>query len=109
MRERGSQAIQPRRFVSRTTDSRHGQRMSPNLLLERAIKVDRPRQAIVGAITYRPLQNGEWAYLATRMDLFSSKVLGLQVDNSLTAELVIEAIERKSMLRFIHIIDLVLI
>lgn len=58
MRELELEAIQLRRFVPRTTDSRHGQRMSPNLLLERAIKVDRPRQAIVGDITLLPLQGG---------------------------------------------------
>src|SRR5262249_2050742 len=62
MREQGLQAIQPRRFVPRTTDSRHGQRMSSNLLLEREIKVDRPRLVSVGDITYLPLQNGRWAY-----------------------------------------------
>jgi transposase InsO family protein len=94
MREQGLLAIQPRRFVPRTTDSRHGQRMSPNLLLERAIKVDRPRQVIVGDITYLPLQNGEWAYLATWMDLFSRKIVGWQVAGSMTAELVIEALEK---------------
>jgi putative transposase len=91
MREQGLQAIQPRRFVPRTTDSRHGQRMSPNLLLEREVKVDRPRQLIVGDITYLPLQNGEWAYLATWMDLFSRKIVGWQVAGSMTAELAIEA------------------
>ncbi len=94
MRERGLHAIQPRRFVPRTTDSRHGQRMSPNLLLERAIKVDRPRQVIVGDITYLPLQGGDWAYLATWMDLFSRKIVGWQIADSMTAELVIEAIEK---------------
>lgn len=94
MREQGLQAIQPRRFVPRTTDSRHGQRMSPNLLLEREIKVDRPRQVIVGDITYLPLQNGEWAYLATWMDLFSRKIVGWQVADSMTAELVIEALKK---------------
>ena len=45
MREQGLQAIQPRRFVPRTTDSRHGQRMSPNLLLKREVKVDRPHRS----------------------------------------------------------------
>ena len=94
MREQGLQAIQPRRFVPRTTDSRHGQRMSPNLLLERAIKVDRPRQVIVGDITYLPLQNADWAYLATWMDLFSRKIVGWQVADSMTAELVIEALKK---------------
>jgi putative transposase len=98
MREQDLHAIQPRRFVPRTTDSRHGQRVSPNLLLERAIKVDRPRQVIVGDITYLPLQNGRWAYLATWMDLFSRRIVGWHLADSMTAELVIEAI-RKAILR----------
>jgi putative transposase len=94
MREQGLQAIQPRRFVPRTTDSRHSQQMSPNLLLERAIKVDRPCQVIVGDISYLPLQGGYWAYLATWMDLFSRKIVGWQVADSMTAELVIEALKK---------------
>src|SRR5262245_30706963 len=94
MRAQGLRAIQPRRFVPRTTNSRHGQRMSPNLLVERAIKVDRPRQVLVGDITYLPLQNGKWAYLATWMDLFSRKIVGWQVAGSMTAELVIEALKK---------------
>jgi len=98
MREQGLLAIQPRRFVPRTTDSRHGQRMNPNLLLERTIKVDRPRQVIVGDITYLPLQNADWAYLATWMDLFSRKIVGWQIADSTTAELVIEAL-KKAILR----------
>ena len=98
MRELELEAIQPRRFVPRTTDSRHGHRMSPNLLLERAIKVDRPRQVIVGDITFLPLQGGGWAYLATWMDLFSRKIVGWQVADSMTAELDIEAI-KKAILR----------
>jgi len=92
MREQALQAIQPRRFAPRTTDSRHGQRMSPNLLLERAINVDRPRQVIVGDITFLPLQNGRWAYLATWMDLFSRKIVGWHVADSMTAELVIDSV-----------------
>jgi putative transposase len=98
MREQGLQAIQPRRFVPRTTDSRHGQQMSPNLLLERASTVDRPGQVIVSDITYLPLRNEKWAYLATWMDLFSRKIVGWQVADSMTAELVIEAL-KKAILR----------
>jgi len=97
MRELELEAIQQRRFVPRTTDSRHGQRMSPNLLLERAIKVDRPRQVIVGDITFLPLQGGGWAYFATWMDLFSRKIIGWQVADSMTAELVIEAIKKANL------------
>jgi putative transposase len=63
MRELELVAIQPRRFVPRTTDSRHGQQMSPNLLLEREIQVDHLRQVIVSDITYLPLQNGKWQQL----------------------------------------------
>ena len=98
MREQDLHAIQPRRYVPRTTDSRHGQRMSPNLLLEREIKVDHPRQVIVGDITYLPLQDRDWAYLATWMDLFSRKIVGWHLADSMTAELVIEAL-RKAILR----------
>lgn len=93
MRELELVAIQPRSFVPRTTDSRHGQQMSPNLLLEREIKVDRPRQVIVSDITYLPLQNGKWAYLATWMDLYSRKIVGWAVAGSMTAELVIDALK----------------
>ncbi len=64
MREQGLRAIQPKSYVPRTTDSRHGQRVSPNLLLDRE-PVSRPHEVIVGDITYLPLLVGEWAYLAT--------------------------------------------
>ena len=72
--------------------------MSLNLLIEREIIADHPRQVIVGDITYLPLQNGQWAYLATWMDLFSRKIPGWQIAGSMTAELVIEAL-KKAVLR----------
>ena len=93
MREQGLRAIQPRRFVPRTTDSRHAQRASPNLLRERGLRPDRPRQVIVGDITYLPLVSGQWAYLATWLDLYSRKVVGWQVADSMTAELVTGALQ----------------
>jgi len=91
MRELKLHAIQPRRFVPRTTDSRHGQKMSPNLLLDRQLKIERPRQVIVGNITYLPLQGGGWAYLATWLDLYSRKIVGWKVAETMTANLIIEA------------------
>jgi transposase InsO family protein len=77
MKEQQLRAIQPKSFVPRTTDSRHDQQMSPNLLP--GLKVSRPRQVLVSDITYLPLVNGAWAYLATWMDLYSRKVVGWQV------------------------------
>jgi transposase InsO family protein len=91
MRELELHAIQPHRFAPRTTDFRHGQQMSPNLLLERELKVERPRQVIVGDITYLPLQGGGWAYLATWLDLYSRKIVGWQVAETMMANLIIEA------------------
>ena len=94
MREQGLRAIQPRRFVPRTTDSRHHQRLSPNLLRERERRVDRPLKALVGDITYLPLRGGEWAYLATWLDLYSRKVVGWQVSESMTAAIVTSALRQ---------------
>ena len=92
MRRKGLRAIQPRPFVPRTTDSRHGQRMSPNLLLE--LKVTGPRQAIVSNITYIPLRSGKWAYLTVWQDLYSRRILGWQLSDKMTVELVITAIRQ---------------
>ena len=93
MREEGLRAIQPRSFVPRTTDSRHGQRISPNLLLERK-PVSRPNEVIVGDITYLPLQTGEWAYLATWLDLYSRMIVGWQVSDEMTDKLIMTAMEK---------------
>jgi putative transposase len=92
MKEQQLRALQPKSFVPRTTDSRHGQRMSPNLLPE--LEVSRPRQVLVSDITYLPLASGAWAYLATWLDLYSRKILGWQVAATQTAELVIGALRQ---------------
>ena len=72
MRTQALVAIQPRSFVPRTTDSRHGKRVSPNLLLERPLP-NEPNRIWVGDITYIPLVNSRWAYLATWMDWTSRR------------------------------------
>jgi putative transposase len=85
-------AIQPKSFVPRTTNSRHGRRMSPNLLEE--LIVSQPRQVLVSDITYLPLQSGQWAYLATWLDLYSRKVVGWQIAETMTAELIIGGLQK---------------
>jgi transposase InsO family protein len=92
LRAEDLRAIQPKSFVPRTTNSRHGGRMSPNLL--NGLTVERPRQAVVGDITYLPLQNGQWAYLATWLDLYSRKLLGWLIATTMTADLVIGAMRQ---------------
>ena len=83
--------IQPRSFVPRTTGSRHTLGYSPNLLL------DRPRptglnQVWVSDITYIPLANGKWLYLAVWIDLWSRKVVGWCLADHMRDELVITAL-----------------
>jgi len=89
----GLVAIQPRSFVPRTTDSRHGKRVSPNLLLEVPLP-EGPNRIWVGDITYIPLINGHWAYLATWMDLYSRVIVGWQLDDNMEEELIIKALDK---------------
>ncbi|GAC1486303.1 MAG: hypothetical protein NVS1B13_13650 [Flavisolibacter sp.] len=76
LKRHGLKAIQPRSFVPKTTDSRHPYRVSPNLLLNSTMP-KRPNEVWVGDITYIPLSDYRWAYLAVWMDLFSGKDCGL--------------------------------
>ena len=92
MREQGLRAIQPKSYVPRTTESRHGLGYSPNLLVGEQLPPSRPGQVVVGDITYLPLRGGGWAYLATWTDLCSRRVVGWAVADHMEETLVIEAL-----------------
>jgi putative transposase len=94
MKRQDLRAIRPRRFVPRTTDSRHNAATSPNLLLAEANAPQRPLEVIVGDITYLPLQSGRWAYLASWQDKFTRRVVGWAVEARMTEELVLKAFRR---------------
>ena len=95
MRRHKLEAIQPRRFTPRTTDSRQTVQPSPNLLLEPGNALPRkPREVIVGDITYLPLASGRWGYLASWQDKFTKRVVGWAVEERMTDELVIKAFEK---------------
>ena len=85
-------AIQPKSFVPRTTNSRHGGRMSPNLLAD--LVITHPHQCYVSDITYLPLWGGGWAYLATWLDLYTRRIVGWAVADSMTADLIIRALQQ---------------
>ena len=66
--------------------------MSENLLGQ--LNLLRPRQVLVSDITYVPLAGGKWAYLATWLDLYSRRILGWKLAESMTADLVIGALQQ---------------
>jgi putative transposase len=90
MREQGLQSRRRRRF-RRTTDSRHSYRVAPNLL-ERDFETDAPDVAWVGDITYVPTRDG-WLYLALLLDLFSRRIVGWAMSDTIDTELALSALQ----------------
>jgi putative transposase len=90
MRERELRARTRRRF-RRTTDSSHSDPIAPNVL-DRHFMADAPDQCWVGDITY--LWTGEgWLYLAVLLDLYSRRVIGWSMSESLHTELALGALQ----------------
>ena len=75
LRRHGREALQPKAFVPRTTDSTHGQRCAPNLLLDQP-KPTQANRVWVSDITYLPLASGAWAYLCAFQDVCTKHVVG---------------------------------
>ena len=92
LKTQGLSAIQPKSFVPRTTDSRHRLGYSPNLLLDLP-ELTAIHQLWVGDITYVPLAGGTFCYLATLMDRFSRRIVGWQLAESMTEDLVIPVLQ----------------
>ncbi len=93
LRDLGLRAIQPKSFVPKTTDSRHGLGYSPNLLLDTA-EPTRVDVLWVGDITYLPLRRGGFCYLAALMDRYSRDIVGWSVAASMTEPLVLAALRQ---------------
>lgn len=90
MREDNLLALRTSPFVPRTTDSRHGFAVVPNLiygLLPTGID-----QIWVADITYVRLGE-DFVYLAVVLDAFSRKVIGWAIDDHLEARLATEALD----------------
>ena len=93
MQEQGLKAIQPRSFVPKTTQTNPNLLRSPNLLLE-MVALCMMNRVWVSDITYLPMADGSWCYLAIWMDLYSRLIVGWQVSDSLDAALVIGSFEK---------------
>ena len=91
MRQHGIRSKMRRRFVVRTTDSRHPHPIAKNHLNQEFTR-SLPDQAWVADITYIATGEG-WLYLATVIDLCSRKVVGWAADDHLRAELACHALE----------------
>lgn len=91
MREQDLIAIQPKRFKPTTTDSKHGGLISPNLLKDGKNQPKGPGEVVVGDITYLPLINGLFCYLAVFQDKFTRRIVGWSVSETLEAEMVVAA------------------
>ena len=93
MKEEGLKAIGPKSFKPKTTDSK-GVKASPNLLKEIKLEECASAKIIIGDITYIPLQDGSWCYLAIWQDKVTRRIIGWSLASEMTAELVISALEK---------------
>ena len=93
MKEQDLKAIQPRSFVPKTTQTDPLLRRSENLLLD----LPPPKQidrVYVGDITYIPMADGAFTYLATWMDLCSRYIVGWALKTHMEASLVFDALKK---------------
>lgn len=74
----------------RTTDSAHGLPISPNLL-KRNFAASAPNQAWVSDITYIATREG-WLYLCTVLDLYSRKIVGWSMSQTMESSFVVNAL-----------------
>jgi putative transposase len=93
LKEQDLRAIVSKSFKPKTTIS-NNQLASPNLLKDEANKALKPKQVVIGDITYVALADGSWIYLAMWQDKFTRRIIGWKMANSMTEELVIEAFKK---------------
>ena len=92
MRAMGLKSTVVRKFKPTTTQVDPTQQAAPNLLAQQ-FQAEAPNQRWGTDITYLPTRAG-WVYLAVVLDLFSRKVVGWAVSESLATPLVSEALRR---------------
>ena len=82
--------VKMKRRFKNTTDSNHNLPIAANIL-NRDFYASNPDEKYVGDITY--IQTGEgWLYLATVIDLYSRKIVGWSMDDTMKVSLVNDAL-----------------
>jgi transposase InsO family protein len=89
LRHAGLRGLCARRYVPRTTDSRHAHPIVPNHLATHAPPTGL-NQIWVADLTYVPTADG-WLYVAVIMDLYSRRIIGWAASASLTTSTVLAA------------------
>ena len=90
MRAHGLVARPKRRFKA-TTNSNHDYPVAPNVLDQKFYAYS-PNQVWLGDITYIRTFEG-WLYLAVVMDLYSRKIVGWAMSETMTADLTLKALD----------------
>ena len=90
MRTHGIQAHRRRPF-RKTTDSNHAFPPAPNLLARQFASAVAPNQVWLADMTYIATGEG-WLYLAVVLDLFSRKVVGWAMSETMPQELTLSAL-----------------
>ncbi len=91
MQDNGITAKHKRRWRVKTTDSRHGLPVAPNLLKQDFTATETDTKWVAD-ITYVPTRKG-WLFLAAVLDLYSRRVIGWSMDTSLATNLVASALK----------------
>lgn len=91
MRAAKIRAKSRRRFVPRTTDSRHAKPIADNLL-DRDFTASAPNQKWLADITYVPTDEG-WLYLSAMLDAFSRKIVGWSMADHMETDLAADALK----------------
>lgn len=90
MRKHGIQAKMRKRWKKTT---KAGKRKAFDNLLKQNFLAEVPNKKWVSDITYVPTKEG-WLYVSCTMDLFSRKVIGLSMGNSLSVSLVEKSLKQ---------------
>lgn len=89
MQANGIRSVVSKKYKA-TTNSKHNLAVFDNVL-QRQFIVPTPNYAWVSDITYVPTDEG-WLYVATVLDLYSSKIIGYAMNDRMTKQLVIDAL-----------------